>query len=117
MVLYDFFTAHAQDTDEQMANWIRPMLENDSRFAQVCKDTGDSDVENCAKVFARYMVSEVRYGNFLDNPAWQNASPAEQMRELLMSWLFWLYYRGGDGLDDTETAVWLARVIYTTYKD
>lgn len=114
MVLYDFFKAHTQDTDEQMANWLYPTLENDSRFAQVCKNTGDKDVENCAKTFARYVVSEVRYGNFLDNPAWQNASPVEQMRELLMSWL---YCRGGDVLDDTKTAVWLARVIYTTYKD
>lgn len=116
MVLYDFFKAHAQDTDEQMANWLYPTLENDSRFAQVCKDTDDRDVENCAKIFARYIVSEVRYGDFLDNPAWQNASPVEQIRELLISWLFRLYYTGDD-LDDTGTAVWLARVIYTTYKD
>ena len=62
MVLYDFFKAHAQDTDEQVANLLRSMLENDSRFVQVCKDTDNSDAEHCAKVFARYVVSEVRYG-------------------------------------------------------
>ena len=108
------FKIYERDSDEEMRSKIAAELVEDDRFRKLCKELGDYDVEQLAKLCSNMMVISIRHNWCIGNRAWENASSDEQTRQLILQWLLFSW-SDDDELVAVDDCVWLARLVYNIF--
>jgi hypothetical protein len=113
-----FFMEHEQDSNKEVIQTLKQILQNDSRFCQLAQKMGEYDMELAAEKAAIYMTDTGRNDWYIDDFDWFGVSEMEQLRELVLSWaLHEQRYDDEDGdVIRIEDVIRLTRLVYTIFQ-
>lgn len=113
-----FFMEHEQDSDKEITQTLKQILQNDSRFCQLAQKMGKYDMELAAEKAAIYMTDTGKNDWYIDNFDWFGVSEMEQLRELLLSWALheWRYDDEDGDIIRIENVIRLTRLVYTIFQ-
>lgn len=113
-----FFMEHEQNSNKEVTQTFKQILQNDSRFCQLAQKMGEYDMELAAKKAAIYMTDTGRNNWYIDDFDWFGVLKTKQLRKLLLSWALHEYcYDDEDGdIIRIEDVIRLTRLVYTIFQ-